>query len=116
MSNMLEVLKVLNLSVRFLLELCVLFILGYWGYKIGGTTSFKIILAIIVPLTIAIVWGVFGSPHAPIKLSVLVHAAVEFCIFFLPFLALYTLNYSSVAILYATFVVANRLLMFIWGQ
>ena len=33
---MLEVIKAANLALRFLLELCALGALGYWGFKTGG--------------------------------------------------------------------------------
>ena len=36
-----EVIKMLNLSVRFLLELCILVIVGYWGFHIQGSGLIK---------------------------------------------------------------------------
>ena len=33
---MLEVIKGANLALRYLLELCALGALGYWGFKTGG--------------------------------------------------------------------------------
>lgn len=37
-----EIIKMLNIGIRFLLELCLLTILGYWGFKTAGNIfSFK---------------------------------------------------------------------------
>ena len=54
---MLELIKSVNLALRFLLELCALGALGYWGFKTGSTTSSKIGLGLGVPLVAAVVWG-----------------------------------------------------------
>jgi hypothetical protein len=39
-----ELIKGANLALRFLLELCALGALGYWGFKAGNTTIAKIAL------------------------------------------------------------------------
>ncbi len=39
---MLELIKGANLALRFLLELCALGALGYWGFKTGGGLAAKI--------------------------------------------------------------------------
>ncbi len=65
---MLELSKGANLALRFLLELCALVALGYWGFKTGGTLMAKIGLVIGAPLVVAVVWGTFVSPRAPVQL------------------------------------------------
>ncbi len=62
---MLELIKGANLALRFLLELCALGLLSYWGFKTGGGLIAKILLGICAPLMAAVVWGVFVSPQAP---------------------------------------------------
>ncbi len=47
---MLELIKGANLALRFLLELCALGALGYWGFKTGNTTIAKIALGVGAPL------------------------------------------------------------------
>jgi hypothetical protein len=47
-----------------MLELCILGIVGYWGFRIGTITAIKITLAIILPVIVAVVWALFGAPHA----------------------------------------------------
>ncbi len=69
---MLELIKGANLALRFLLELCALVALGYWGFKTGGGLMAKIGLGIGAPLAAAVVWGVFVSPQARVQLPGLV--------------------------------------------
>ncbi len=58
-----DLLKMLNLGLRFFLELCVLVIFGYWGYKTGGSSIWmKLVLGIGSPILFAIVWGIFLAP------------------------------------------------------
>jgi ABC-type Na+ efflux pump permease subunit len=76
----------------------------------------KIILGIGGPLLIALVWGVFGSPNAMVKLSMPMHLLLELIVFGLPAIALYTTGKPKLAWIYGTYVIVNRLLMFVWKQ
>lgn len=38
----LAVLQMVNLSVRFLLEIFALAVYGYWGFKVGNTSIMKV--------------------------------------------------------------------------
>lgn len=65
---MLELIKGTSLLLRFLLELCALGALGYWGFKTGGGWITKFGLGIGAPLVTAVVWGTFlASPGASEK-------------------------------------------------
>ena len=63
-----EFIKGANLALRFLLELCALGALGYWGFKTGSATLAKIGLGIGTPLVAAVVWAIFVSPQASVQL------------------------------------------------
>lgn len=54
----------LNLAVRFLLELTALAALGYGGWH-RGQGAMKTVLAILLPLLAAALWGVFRVPGDP---------------------------------------------------
>ena len=56
-------LKTVNLGVRFLLELCALAALAYWGSQ-TGPLAVSIVLAIAAPLAGAVLWGVFAAPKS----------------------------------------------------
>jgi len=64
---LLELIKGANLALRFLLELCALGALGYWGFKTGGGAIGKITLGVGAPLVAAVVWGTFLSPRVPVS-------------------------------------------------
>lgn len=106
----------LNLSIRFLLELCGLAVYAYWGYKIGTTTGMKVFLCIAFPLSIATIWGLFGSPKASVQLSAPMHLTLEIIIFMLTVVLLLSLGKVSFAWFYGLLVVGNKILMWIWDQ
>lgn len=109
-------LQTANLLLRFILELCALTALGYWGFQSSGTLLKKVTLGIGAPLLIAVIWGMLGSPGASVKLSTYVHLLLEIIVFGLPALALYVAGKQSLALIYGLLVVMNRFLMFIWNQ
>lgn len=57
-------LKVINLAVRLLLEICALIAVGYWGFKTGSGWLLKILFGIGAPILIAVLWGMFGAPKS----------------------------------------------------
>src|SRR5436190_19424067 len=63
-----NILKSINLAVRFLLELCALVALGFWGFHTGHGAIAKIALGIGAPLLMAVVWGALLAPTATRRL------------------------------------------------
>jgi len=57
-------LRSLNLTLRFLLELLALATLGAWGATRSGPMALRAALAIGAPLAAAVWWGLFVSPKA----------------------------------------------------
>lgn len=57
-----ETIKSANLVLRFVLELCALVAIGYWGFYVAGSSPSKWILGIGAPLLVAVVWGDLGGP------------------------------------------------------
>ena len=53
-----------NLALRFLLELCALGALGYWGFRVGRGSALAVVLGLGAPLLMAVVWGLFVAPRA----------------------------------------------------
>lgn len=110
-----SILQNMNLGLRFLLEVCGLVAIGYWGFYMGNGMMLKMILGIGSPLFIAFIWGVFGSPNAVVKISMPYHLVFEIIIFVLPFIALFVTGNVKLAWIYGIIVVINRLFMF-WDQ
>lgn len=109
-------LKTLNLGVRFLLELCVLASLGYWGFTLDKGMLFKWVVGIGAPLIAAIIWGTFIAPKSPYLLDEPMRLVVEILIFASAFLALYSSGHHGLAWALAVVVVINRSLIMIWKQ
>jgi Protein of unknown function (DUF2568) len=58
-----------NLTLRLLLELCLLAAVAFWGAGAGSGTGLHIALAVAAPVVVAAVWGAAVSPRAPVRLS-----------------------------------------------
>jgi len=59
----------LNLALRFLLEIVGLVALGYWGWH-QGEGFWRFVLALLLPLVAAALWGTFRVPDDPGKAPV----------------------------------------------
>jgi hypothetical protein len=81
------------LLIRFLLELAVLFALGYWGWT-EHTGVLRVLLVILLPLLAAAVWGLFRVPghpgNAPVPVPGIIRLLIELIFFGSAVWALYT--------------------------
>ena len=113
---MLELIKGANLALRFLLELCALGALGYWGFKTGNGTIMKIVLGIGAPLVAAVVWGTFVSPQAPVQLPGLLVLVLQVLVFGSAAAGLVATGHRTLARVFVVIVVINAILMYVWEQ
>lgn len=58
----------LNLFVRFLLEMLALVFAGIWGWH-QSDSGFRILMCVLIPGTMATIWGVFAVPNDPSRLG-----------------------------------------------
>ena len=105
-----------NLGLRFILELCALAALGYWGYRTGGTTIAKVGLATGAVVMTAVVWATFVAPNASVSVAGPVHVLLQVAIFGAAAAALFTLHRPTLASVFAGTVLVNAALMAAWGQ
>jgi hypothetical protein len=56
--------RALNLTLRFVLELCALAALAYGGWHVPGPVWLRILVAIALPLVGAVIWGRWVAPRA----------------------------------------------------
>ena len=70
-------LKYANLALRFILELCALVAISYWGFKTGSGWLVKTALGVGIPLLVAFAWGTFRVPNDPGKAPVPVPGPVR---------------------------------------
>lgn len=113
---MIALLQVSNLALRFLLELCVLTALGYWGFQMGNGLLVKAALTIGAPLAAAWLWATFGAPGAAHELTGFLHLLLEVGVFGLAVVALMFVGRPTLAWVLGLALVSNGLLMRLWGQ
>ncbi|SEW52631.1 YrdB family protein [Chitinophaga arvensicola] len=74
----------LNLTIRFLLEIIMLIILGCWGWQLGQHWL-SYVLAIVFPLAAAALWGIFRIENdpkpAPVAIPGVVRLLLEWWLF-----------------------------------
>jgi Protein of unknown function (DUF2568) len=110
-----QVLKSGNLILRFLLELCVLAALAYWGPTTHLRLPARIAVAIGLPLIVAAVWALVVSPGARIDLGPL-RLVIEVVIFAAGVAALLLRERILLGVLLAVVYVVNKILMTVWDQ
>ncbi len=111
-----EISKLLNLLVRFLLELGILAAVGHWGFSIRPEWWSKLAFGIGAPLLIAILWGVFGAPKAVYPLSGVVRFLFELLIFGAAPVALFATGQVTIAWLFVLIYLVNKGLIVFWQQ
>jgi Protein of unknown function (DUF2568) len=104
-----------NLALAFLLELCALAALGYWGVWVGGGPVTKAALGLGAPLFAAILWGLFAAPRAPVSVP-LVGLGGQLLVFGSAAVAVYATGHRILAIAFAVLVVVNSVLVRLWGD
>lgn len=114
--QILILLKTINLGLRFFLELIALISVGYWGFKINETLISKMCFGIGLPLTTAIIWGVFGSPKAVYPISKPFQWILLFIIYLTSAFALYSSGKKYIGIIFLITAAINSFLMYIWKQ
>jgi hypothetical protein len=111
-----EIVKAGNLGARFLLELCALVALGYWGFKVGVGPLAKVALGLGAPLLAAVVWGLFVAPQATVAVPHAAHLGLQVLVFGLAAGGLAAAGRPALAGAFGVVVVLNGLLMYAWAQ
>ncbi|CAI6086616.1 YrdB family protein [Cohnella sp. JJ-181] len=111
-----DILRMLNLALRFALELAMLAALGYWGFKADLAPVLRWLLGIGAPILAAIVWGAFLSPKASVPLDGSLKLAIELAVFCLAAGALYAAGRPAGAAALLAVWAVNRILIAVWDQ
>jgi hypothetical protein len=110
------VLKSINLALAFLLELCMLAALGYWGFTLDQGLALRVGAGLGAPLLAAVIWGVWMAPRAPNRLREPFHLVVELVMFSLAIAALAMAGRPGLALAFGLVYAINVLLRYIWQQ
>lgn len=111
-----EVLKSLNLGVRFLLELCLVASMFYVGFHIPAGIAWRWVAAISFSLLTVATWGYFIAPKAEHLLDQPYRLIVEFVLFGLAVAGLGLVGQLRLALVFAGIVVLNEILLIVWKQ
>jgi hypothetical protein len=103
-------LRLVNDVLAFLIELAALAVFAWWGAETGGGLAVGLLLGIGAPLVAAVVWGLFASPKARVKLPAAGVHAVQGLVFFLALICLDLLGHRSLAILFGVIAAANTVI------
>ena len=101
---------IVNLALRFLLELCALLAVAYWGFRTGSGAS-RIAFGVGAPLVLARAWSMFGSPRAAISLPGSTKLLFELHVFGAAAVALVAAGRPTLAWTFAALLLANKVLM-----
>jgi hypothetical protein len=107
--------KALNLALKFLLELAALAAFGLWGASIADGVA-AVVLAIVLPVVVAVLWGMFAAPRARRRLPLRLRAPFELGVFALAALALWGAGRAAWGAAFAVIAVANAVLLTAFDQ
>lgn len=113
MPQNLSPLRAINLGIAFLLELCMLAALAYWGVSTGGETLGKVVLGVGAPVVAAVVWGLFLAPRATITLGQPWRALLEAVVFLAAAVALYAARQGVLALVLLVAVALNQGVLYV---
>ncbi|HVI05169.1 MAG TPA: DUF2568 domain-containing protein [Sphingomicrobium sp.] len=107
--------RVVNLLVRFLLELAALAALVFAGSR-AAEHSVAIVLAIAAPGCLAVLWSLFAAHKARYVLPRLKKAIVGLLLLEASAVALAVAGRPALAAVFALLILANAALLYLWGQ
>ena len=108
--------KVFNLGLSFLLELCLLGAYGYWGFQTHEADGSRWLFGIGTPVIVAIIWAIFFAPKSQRRLKKPLRYMMEFIIFAVGVLALLMAGQVQLGLLFALAIGINMVLMIVWDQ
>lgn len=109
--------KSVNLALRFLLELCALAAVAYWGSRVSTSTArnVAVAVAVVAPLVVAAVWGGFLAPNAAGRVDPSGRWALELLVLAAGVAALLAVDAPLLAVALAVVAVVNATLLHLWG-
>jgi len=111
-----EALRVLNLGVRFVLELCALAAFGYWAATIPAAMTMRIIAASSAVIAVGLFWGAFVSPKARFPSGRFGPVVLGLLVFLGAAALLWRRHHTSLAGAYAVVAVVSSAVLFALPQ
>ena len=89
--------KGIHLLLAFTLEMIMLAIFGFFGYKLSENIVVKWTLAILLPTLAGVAWGIWAAPKSEARLEGMMLVAFKTVMFGLATVALYKAGYTQQA-------------------
>ena len=109
-------LRVVNLAVRFLLELGSLAAFGYWGATLPAGSAVRVSAAIALPLLVAGLWGAFISPKARVPTGRAGRAGLGLVVFLAASALLYLRGHEPLAVTFAIVALISSIVVYALPQ
>jgi len=106
----------LNLALAFALELAMLAAFTYYGFRVTDHALLRWVLAILLPLVTAGVWGAFLAPKAAKRLPMVPGVLLSLCLFLLAALVLYRSAQPGLAVAVAVAAILHAALALLLRQ
>jgi len=100
--------RAFNLGLRFVLEVGALAALAYGGWHVPGPLWLRIVLAVVLPLAAAVVWGRWVAPKASHPIPDPLRLVPEWIVFGGATIALVATGHPLLATALAVLAAANR--------
>ena len=101
--------------MAFILELCALAALSYWGY-VTGSGALAYVLAVLMPTLAALVWGLVASPRARVQLPAAPKTGVRLLVLLGSAIALAVAGSGVLAVVFGGVVIANTAVLVAVGR
>lgn len=111
-----QIIKLINQVVAFLLEIGMFIAFGYWGFHQGKTNLLKYSFAIVLPAIAIILWGFFAAPKSEYRLEFPPRIIFELCLFAIASFFLYKTGNSKLAIWFGVIALINEMIAYIFKQ
>ena len=102
------------LALRFLLELCALAAVAYWGSRVSSNTAANVAVAVAAPAGVAAVWGAFLAPKASRRLDPPARWVLELAVLAAAVGALGASGLTLLAVVLAAVAVIDAILLHVW--
>lgn len=102
--------KAANLGLRFLLELCLLAALAYVGLQVS------VVLAVLLPVVVALIWGLLVSPKARFPVSLPWWVGIQVVLFGGAAVGLIAAGSTVLGVVFGLVVATNLALVLFWHQ
>jgi Protein of unknown function (DUF2568) len=100
--------RALNLTLRFLLELCAFGALGYGGWRIGGPVWLSILGTVVLGVGSVTIWGLWVAPKASYPLPDPLRLIPEWVVFGGAAMALVAIGHPILGVILAVLAALNR--------